>query len=58
MFETIAMICYLSLVEPQISIEPEFDKEVLLVNFTGGGTDPGGDTDDNPKKGDNNISRA
>lgn len=53
MFETIAMICYLSMVEPQELKLPnlELDKKILLENFGGGA---GQDPEDNPKKtGDN-----
>ena len=50
MFETIAMICYLSLVEPQIAETPDFQDVLIMENFTGAGEDP----EDNPKKTGNN----
>ena len=46
MFETIAMICYLSLVEPQEFEAPTFQENPMLTSFTGGADEP----EDNPKK--------
>ncbi|NVK21674.1 MAG: hypothetical protein HWD86_04100 [Kangiellaceae bacterium] len=47
MFETIAMICYLSMVEPQFDKNPVASNVVITDSFTGGG---GQEPDDNPKK--------
>ncbi|MBD3652416.1 hypothetical protein [Kangiella sp.] len=47
MFETIAMICYLSISEPQNFEAPAFEETPIVHVFTGGG---GGDPGDNPNK--------
>lgn len=48
MFESIAMICYLSITEPQNIEQPLFDvKEVALEVYTGG---PGGEPEEDPDK--------
>ena len=48
MFETIAMICYLSISEPQALEAPVFEETPITSSmFTGG---PGGDPDPDPKK--------
>ncbi|AKE52369.1 hypothetical protein [Kangiella geojedonensis] len=48
MFESIAMICYLSMVQPQEIQQPLFDpKEVALEVYTGG---TGGEPEEDPDK--------
>lgn len=53
MFESIAMICYLSMVEPkevEFSIKPN---TILMETYTGGGSDPTGTPPTrDPKKDD------
>ncbi len=47
MFETIAMICYLSISEPQFLEAPEFEQAPISSIYTGG---TGGEPGDDPKK--------
>lgn len=47
MFETIAMICYLSISEPQFLEAPALEQPPITSIFTGG---PGGDPGDDPTK--------
>lgn len=47
MFETIAMICYLSISEPQTFEAPVFDQAPISSVYTGSG---GGEPGDDPKK--------
>ena len=47
MFETIAMICYLSISEPQLLEAPVYDQVPVVSIYTGS---HGGDPGDDPKK--------
>ena len=47
MFESIAMICYLSMVEPQEIQQPIFEPEVAHEVYTGNG---GGEPEEDPDK--------
>lgn len=47
MFESIAMICYLSIVQPQNIQEPVLTQESTLEVYTGNG---GGEPEEDPKK--------
>jgi len=47
MFESIAMICYLSMVEPQEIQQPLFEEEIVHEVYTGG---PGGEPEEDPDK--------